>query len=92
MKKVIRFECPYCKKIFKTPNRHFCRRDPRFRNCYSCKHWGHQFVVTGSDGWANCPPEKACKINGACAYSAFPLMHENGWYLDCPDWEPEDKP
>ena len=36
MKQVIRYECPFCKKIFKTPNRHNCKRNPIHRNCFTC--------------------------------------------------------
>lgn len=38
MKKVIRFECEFCEKLFKTPDRHKCKYDPKFKNCYSCGH------------------------------------------------------
>lgn len=40
MKKVIRYECPWCGKLFKTPNRHQCKFDPANRNCLSCRHCG----------------------------------------------------
>jgi hypothetical protein len=36
MKQVIRYECPFCKKIFKTPDRHSCKHNPAHRNCLTC--------------------------------------------------------
>lgn len=38
MKKVIRYECQFCKKDFKTPDRHECKFNPTLKNCFTCKH------------------------------------------------------
>ena len=38
MKQVIMYECEFCKKHFKTPNRHVCKYDPKLKNCFTCKH------------------------------------------------------
>ena len=38
MKKVIRYECEHCKKLFKI-DRHFCFKDPANRACASCKYY-----------------------------------------------------
>ncbi len=38
MKKVIRYKCEYCNKEFKTPDRHFCKKKPELKNCFTCKH------------------------------------------------------
>lgn len=38
MKKVIRYECEFCKKLFKI-NRHFCFKDPANRACASCRYY-----------------------------------------------------
>ncbi len=38
MKEVTRYQCQYCKKDFKTSNRHSCKRDPAKRNCYTCQN------------------------------------------------------
>lgn len=38
MDKVTRFQCPYCKKLFKI-NRHFCFKDPIHRACGSCANY-----------------------------------------------------
>lgn len=36
MEQVIRYKCPYCGKEFKTANRHKCKYNPEFKNCYTC--------------------------------------------------------
>lgn len=38
LKEVVRYECEHCNKDFKTPDRHVCKFDPKFKNCHSCKH------------------------------------------------------
>lgn len=38
MKEVIRYQCEFCGKEFRTPNRHVCKYDPKFKNCFSCKN------------------------------------------------------
>ena len=38
MQAITMYECPYCKKIFKTPDKHNCKRHPDKKNCFSCKH------------------------------------------------------
>ena len=41
MKKVTMYECEHCGQYFKTPDRHKCKKDPKKRNCFSCK-WHKQ--------------------------------------------------
>ena len=36
MKKVIKWLCEHCGKEFKTPDKHFCRKDPVNKSCASC--------------------------------------------------------
>ena len=38
MKQVIRYQCEFCKKEFKTPDRHYCKKNPKLKNCFTCKH------------------------------------------------------
>lgn len=38
MKKVTRYQCQFCQKDFKTPDRHQCKKDPELKNCFTCKH------------------------------------------------------
>lgn len=38
MKEVSRYQCEFCKKDFKIPNRHQCKKDPALKNCFTCKN------------------------------------------------------
>jgi hypothetical protein len=93
MKPITMYECPHCKKLFKTPNKHCCRKDPDKTNCYSCEHWGHEFCFDksywGDDEYNyTCASEEACnKSETSIVESAHGLMRENGWYLNCPDYK-----
>lgn len=49
LKKVVRYECRWCRKLFKTPNRHNCRFDPKNHNCLSCRHCGKFGTYTEED-------------------------------------------
>lgn len=40
MKKVVRYQCEWCGKEFKTPDRHLCKWRPEIHNCLSCRHRG----------------------------------------------------
>lgn len=40
MKKVTRYLCEWCGKEFKTPDRHQCKWDPKWKNCLSCANRG----------------------------------------------------
>ncbi|SCG82692.1 hypothetical protein DW1_1119 [Proteiniborus sp. DW1] len=38
MKEVTRYQCQFCKKDFKTPDRHQCKFNPELKNCFTCKN------------------------------------------------------
>ena len=38
MKEVTRYQCQFCKKDFKTPNKHHCKFNPKLKNCFTCRH------------------------------------------------------
>lgn len=96
LKPVTMYQCQHCKKLFKTPNKHDCRRDPDKTNCYTCKHWGHEFYYDRSRedaGDMTCEPEEACaKHETSLVDEAFLIMCERGWHLNCPDYEMEGGP
>lgn len=92
LKPITMYECQHCKKLFKTPDKHICRRDPDYTNCYTCEHWGHQFYFDKSH-WGDdeyditCTPEEACKKHETSwVEEAHGIMRESGWYLDCPEY------
>jgi hypothetical protein len=37
MRELTVYECEYCKKLFRTKNRHDCKKDPAKKNCFTCK-------------------------------------------------------
>lgn len=93
LKSITMYECQHCKKLFKTPDKHICRRDPDYTNCYTCEHWGHQFYFDKSH-WGDdeyditCTPEEACKKHETSwVEEAHRIMRESGWYLDCPEYK-----
>ena len=95
LKPIQMYECQHCKKLFKTPDKHNCRRDPDKTNCYSCEHWGGQFSFDKSH-WGDdeydytCGAEEACKKHEtSLVEEAFGIMRENGWHLNCPEYEPK---
>lgn len=38
MKQVTRYQCQYCKKDFRTPDKHYCKFNPKLKNCFTCKN------------------------------------------------------
>lgn len=92
MKALTMYECQHCKKLFKTPNKHICRRDTAKTNCYSCEHWLHQFYIDWSgEREPSCSPEQACNMHETSVVeSAHGLMMENGWYLECSEYKQKE--
>jgi hypothetical protein len=93
VKPVTMYECPHCEKLFKTPNKHNCKRDPAKTNCYSCEYWLHQFYLEFTDPFGDVTetkgsPEESClKHETSYAEEAHALMRESGWKLNCPDYK-----
>lgn len=91
LKPITMYQCQHCKKLFKSPDKHNCRRDPDKTNCYTCEHWGHQFYFdkTWDDsGNMTCDISDACKKHETSyAEEAHGIMRENGWYLYCPEYK-----
>lgn len=87
MREIVRYECEWCKKLFKTPNRHKCRFDPKYRNCLSCKHCG-KFGTAEEEDWSVIRGFRCLKDNtdvGDGWYNDFPMAVRCG--SGCPDWE-----
>ena len=89
LKPITMYQCHHCKKLFKTPDRHVCRRDPDYTNCYTCEHWGHQFYMDYSEyNGPSCSHEEACKKHETSwVEEAHHIMRESGWYLECPEYK-----
>ena len=52
MKRLIRYQCEYCKKLFATPDRHNCKYNPLHKNCYTCANNKGFFKEEDSDGFS----------------------------------------
>lgn len=82
MKELKVWECKWCKKLFKTPNRHCCKMNPAMKNCYTCKNL---------KGWKsgeayNLSPCPDCKVKAADDYD-LDFIKILGYNLKCESWE-----
>lgn len=88
MKKVVRYQCEWCGKEFKTPDRHKCRWSPEAHNCLSCKHRGKRVdddITEYGDKWYGfeCPYfEDPCEA--PCDFAKGAVSKEGN---NCPHWE-----
>lgn len=97
MKKVTRYQCQFCKKDFKTPNRHHCKFNPELKNCFTCKHckgWHEGKIIDVGFGPYNGPyepPYPDCNVSmsgwniediKACSYNMQCSGYEEGKF----DW------
>lgn len=87
MKQVTRYQCEWCGKEFKTPDRHKCRWDPCAHNCLSCRHRGKSVeeLLEDSTRWLafECPfNEDICE--SPSDFSKGAVASEGN---DCPHWE-----
>lgn len=78
MNAVIRYQCPFCGDVFITPNRHKCRYDPKFKNCYTCKYF------VGWDAKENDMP--LCGVD--MGELSKQELQDNHYNIDCDSWEP----
>lgn len=89
MKKLTVYECEFCKKLFRTPNKHNCKKNPELKNCFTCEHLkGWLKSLDGVDvgvgiiydpNYPNC----AAGIDG---WDIESIKHSN-YNMQCPDWK-----
>lgn len=86
MKQVIRYQCEFCKKEFKTPNRHYCKFNPELKNCFTCKHlkgWHEGEEYPGDyyrePNYPDCAKE--------CDGWNIENIKELSYKMQCLDWE-----
>lgn len=95
MKAVTMYECEYCKKMFRTSDKHYCKKHPKLKNCFSCKHL-ERFEDKREIGTWGVPSYRYC--NPVCGHSEqyekdtediIDLMYNNNpkWNLGCPEWK-----
>lgn len=93
LQKVTRYNCEYCGQDFRTPDRHDCKFDPKYKNCHSCKHcrgFKKEDREGGIDvGIGIMPTDQLYPVcvkeidNGYGAQD----MCINGYYVDCDEYE-----
>lgn len=94
MKEITMYKCEYCEKLFKTI-KHNCKKDPKLKNCFSCKHLDH-FEDKHEMGSCGDPSYRKC--NPVCGHSdnyeketedIIDVMYHNKpkWNLECEGWK-----
>lgn len=96
MKKVVRYQCEWCGKEFRTPDRHQCKWDPKWKNCLSCANRG-KFVKgeaprASLDGWEGDGISNGfeCAVHGESGqggWNDFDCGAVSCAVLGCPDWK-----
>lgn len=87
MKEVTRYECQFCKKDFKTPNRHECKFNPELKNCFTCKYL-KGWVEGEKDyhhGYWN-PNYPDCDVNEGDHWD-IEQIKDNKYDMQCESWE-----
>lgn len=88
MKPVTRYQCQYCKKDFKTPDKHYCKFNPVLRNCFTCKHlkgWNEGEQYGSEEGYWKEPNEPICNA-GVEGWDIEEIKRRN-YNLQCDKWE-----
>ncbi|MDI6789940.1 MAG: hypothetical protein QME44_04530 [Thermodesulfobacteriota bacterium] len=80
MKPLTVYECEWCKKLFRTPDRHQCKKNPALKNCFSCKH------LRGWDEYKPEPPAPDCAA-GCCEDWDIDNIKWRNYDMQCEGWE-----
>jgi len=89
MKAITVYQCEYCKKLFKTPNRHKCKKNPKLKNCFSCRHldgW-KEGEYWGENGFY--PPAPNCKAEPDHDWD-IETINRLDYNMQCEYWEARD--
>lgn len=80
---VKRYNCSFCHKDFKTPNKHKCKFDPVLKNCFTCENfeeWELNFDTGyGGDEW-----DVICAKGNEYTLAD---VKQDGYNLQCEEWE-----
>lgn len=84
MKEVTRYQCEFCNKDFKTPNKHQCKKNPELKNCFTCKNlkgWDKDYII---NEYTETPyPDCAADVDG-CDIEDIKSCNYN---MQCDKWE-----
>lgn len=86
MEQVIRYQCELCKKEFRTPNKHRCKKNPELKNCFSCKNF-----MSWDDNEGNSIPYPTCEVYDPEDEREWDLQQIKlvNYNMQCEKWEPE---
>lgn len=90
MKEVTRYQCPYCKKDFRTPDKHYCKFNPILRNCFTCKHlkgWSEGEQYGQEEGWFREPNTPDCDAIEEGLHWDIEHIKERAYNMQCKKWE-----
>ena len=85
MKALIVYECEHCKKLFRTPNRHYCKMNPELKNCWTCKHLKGWKEGERDFDYQN-PPYPDCEYCEPCDWDLDTIKDVN-YNMQCEHWE-----
>lgn len=94
LKPLVVYECPHCKQLFRTPDKHDCKKDPIKKNCFTCKYskgWNEGRIVDVGFGpydgpYAPSYPECVCGYDyGSC--TNIEEIKSNGYNMQCKGYE-----
>ena len=86
MKQVIRYQCNFCKKEFRTPDRHKCKFRPELRNCFTCKNF-NGWNIDGEWGGVFEEPYPDCEYGEDWNLKGIKNI---GYNMRCQFWEDKE--
>lgn len=87
MIEITAWKCKWCNRLFRTPDRHYCKKNPALKNCFSCKHlmgWS----TDGSDFHDDGPPYPVCAVDAADRWDwDIEIIKNMDYDMQCEGWE-----
>ncbi|WP_343348608.1 hypothetical protein [Terrisporobacter petrolearius] len=85
MKKIEVYECEFCKKLFRTPNKHNCKFNPKLKNCFTCKNFKSWSETEYDYRFGYEAPYPDCKV-GCDNWDIDEIKNVN-YNMQCEKWE-----
>ena len=86
MIEITAWKCKWCDKLFRTPDRHRCKKNPALKNCFSCKHlmgWSDaEELCVGESPWPCC----AIDTDNRWDWDIENIKYMN-YNMQCEGWE-----
>ena len=85
---VKRYQCEFCKKDFHTPNRHYCKKNPELKNCFTCKHsMGCENGNIDYETGCSDSPTIKCECEGLTDELDLSEIKNINYNMQCSAWE-----